>query len=74
MTLVWKTDVWLAATIKGHAVSRPALASRRLALTPQGQVRYSLQTPWRDGTTHVVLEPLDSRRSCASLRSRHLCI
>jgi len=40
-------------------VSRPAVASERLALTPQGNVRYTLQTPYRDGTTHVILEPLD---------------
>ena len=24
-----------------------------------GQVRYELKTPWRNGTTHVVFEPLD---------------
>jgi len=39
-------------------VSRPAVASERLALTPQGNVRYTLKTPYRDGTTHVILEPL----------------
>jgi hypothetical protein len=31
----------------------------RLDLTAQGQVRYRLKTPYRDGTTHIVLEPLD---------------
>jgi Putative transposase len=30
-----------------------------LTLTPQGHVRYRLKTPYRDGTTHIVLEPLD---------------
>ena len=29
------------------------------ALTRNGQVRYELKTPWRNGTTHVVFEPLD---------------
>ncbi len=29
----------------------------RLSLTSQGQVRYMLKTPYRDGTTHVVFEP-----------------
>jgi hypothetical protein len=24
-----------------------------------GQVRYELKTPWRNGTTHVIFEPLD---------------
>jgi len=40
-------------------VSRPPVASKRLALTASGQVRYMLKTPYQDGTTHIVLEPLD---------------
>ena len=39
-------------------VSRPPVAVERLALTPSGQVRYALKTPYRNGTTHLVLEPL----------------
>ena len=31
----------------------------RLSLTSQGRIRYALKTPNRDGTTHVVFEPLD---------------
>ena len=27
--------------------------------TRNGQVRYELKTPWRNGTTHVIFEPLD---------------
>jgi hypothetical protein len=38
---------------------RPPVATGRLSLTTQGQVRYTLKTPYRDGTTHVVFEPLD---------------
>ena len=37
-------------------VSRPAVASERLALSASGQVRYHLKTPYRGGTTHIVLE------------------
>jgi hypothetical protein len=40
-------------------VSRSPVASERLALAASGQVRYALKTPYRDGTTHIVLEPLD---------------
>jgi hypothetical protein len=40
-------------------ISRPALSTKRLSLTRNGQVRYELKTPWRNGTTHVVFEPLD---------------
>ncbi len=40
-------------------ITRPAIAERRLSLTPAGDVRYRLKAPYRDGTTHVVFEPLD---------------
>jgi len=36
-----------------------AQREERLALTASGQVRYALKTPYRDGTTYIVLEPLD---------------
>jgi len=39
----------------------------RLALSASGQVRYTLEKPWRDGTTHVVLEPLDFIARLAAL-------
>jgi hypothetical protein len=28
-------------------------------MTRNGRVRYELKTPWRNGTTHVLFEPLD---------------
>ena len=34
-------------------ISRPAISEQRLSMTKQGQVRYELKTPYRDGTTHV---------------------
>ncbi len=48
-------------------VSRPPVAEDRLALTASGQVRYTLKTPYRDGTTHIVLEPLDFIARLAAL-------
>jgi hypothetical protein len=48
-------------------VSRPPVAEERLALTPTGHVRYTLKTPYRDGTTHIVLEPLDFIARLAAL-------
>jgi hypothetical protein len=27
--------------------------------TPNGRVQYELKTPWRNGTTHAIFEPLD---------------
>jgi Putative transposase len=43
------------------------VAEDRLALTATGQVRYTLKTPYRDGTTHIVLEPLDLMARLAAL-------
>ena len=50
-------------------VSRPPVASERLALTASGQVRYALKTLFRDGTTHIVLEPPDLMARLAALPS-----
>ncbi|NIP79774.1 MAG: hypothetical protein GWM90_11360 [Gemmatimonadetes bacterium] len=36
---------------------RPALAESRLSRLPDGRVCYELKRAWKDGTTHVVLEP-----------------
>ena len=38
-------------------VSRPAVSEKRLALTTKGNIRYQLKTPYRDGTTHFILDP-----------------
>jgi hypothetical protein len=38
-------------------VSRPAVSEKWLSLTPNGNIRYPLKTPYRDGTTHVIFEP-----------------
>jgi Putative transposase len=48
-------------------VSRPPRACERLALSASGDVRYTLKTPYRDGTTHIVLEPLDLMARLAAL-------
>jgi hypothetical protein len=51
-------------------ITRPAIAEERLSLTTQGWVRYQLKTPYRDGNTHVVLEPLDFIARLAELVPR----
>ena len=43
------------------------MATGRLSLTAQGLVRYTLKTPYRDGTTHVIFEPLDFIARLAAL-------
>ncbi|MCP5407407.1 MAG: transposase [Chromatiaceae bacterium] len=48
-------------------ISRPAVSEKRLSLTPNGNIRYQLKTPYRDGTTHVIFEPLDFIARLAAL-------
>ena len=48
-------------------ITRPAVSSERLSLTSQGNIRYRLKTPYRDGTTDVVFEPLDFMARLAAL-------
>ena len=40
-------------------IARPAVSTQRLSLTRNGQIRYQLKTPYTDGTTQVIFEPLD---------------
>jgi hypothetical protein len=54
-------------------VSRPPVSAERLDLTAQGQVRYRLKTPYRDGTTHIVLEPWTSSRASRRWCRRRAC-
>ena len=40
-------------------ITRPALANERVQTNAAGQVVLKLKTPWRDGTTHLVMSPLE---------------
>ena len=51
-------------------ISRPSLSEERLSLNAQGQVVYKLKTTYRNGTTHIVLDPLDFLSRLASLIPR----
>jgi hypothetical protein len=35
------------------------VSEQRLSLTEAGNIRYELKTPYQNGTTHIVFEPLD---------------
>jgi hypothetical protein len=48
-------------------ISRPAVSTERLSRLSDGRIRYALKTPYRDGTTHVVFEPLDFLARLAAL-------
>src|SRR5690554_7959492 len=51
-------------------ISRPAVSEKRLSLTRGGNVRYQLKAPYRDGTMHVIFEPLDFIARLAGLVPR----
>jgi hypothetical protein len=51
-------------------ITRPAISEKRLSLTEQGQVRYELKTPYKNGTTHVFFNPLDFMARLAALIPR----
>jgi hypothetical protein len=46
---------------------RPPLAGERLSLLPDGRLLYRLKHRWRDGTTHVIYEPLELLERLAAL-------
>jgi hypothetical protein len=48
-------------------VARPPIATDRLSELPDGRILYRLRHRWRDGTTHVVFEPLDLVARLAAL-------
>ena len=57
-------------------ITRPALSDERVQLNCAGQVELKLKTPWRDGTTHLVMSPLRFMQRLAALVPRlrlHRC-
>jgi len=48
-------------------VARPAVATERLSILPDGRVSYRLRHKCRDGTTHVLFEPLELIEKLAAL-------
>jgi hypothetical protein len=51
-------------------ITRPAIANERLALNRTGQVVLTLKTPYRDGTTRIVMSPLEFLQRLAALVPR----
>jgi hypothetical protein len=48
-------------------ITRPSLSDERVQLNAAGQVELKLKTPWRDGTTHLVMSPLQFMQRLAAL-------
>ena len=51
-------------------ITRPALANERVQINAAGQVVLKLKTAWRDGTTHLVMSPLEFKQRLAALVPR----
>jgi len=51
-------------------ITRPPIATQRLSLDSRGRVVYRYKQPFRDGSTHVVLGPLDFIARLAALVPR----
>ncbi len=51
-------------------ITRPAIAERRLSLANNGNVVIALKTPYNNGTTHVVLSPMEFMGRLAALVPR----
>ncbi len=51
-------------------ITRPALANERVQTNAAEQVVLKLKTPWRDGTTHLVMSPLEFMQRLAALVPR----
>ena len=46
---------------------RPPVATERMSLLPDGRVLYRLKHRWRDGTSHMIYEPLELVEKLAAL-------
>ena len=51
-------------------ITRPAIANERLKLNSAGDVVLQLKSPYRDGTTHIVMSPLEFMQRLAALIPR----
>jgi len=49
---------------------RPPLAQNRIRLRPDGRVLVELKTVWRDGTSHVLFEPIEFLEKLAAIVPR----
>ena len=51
-------------------ITRPALSNERLSINREGNVILKLKTAWRNGTTHIVLTPMEFMQRLAALIPR----
>ena len=68
--LRWRADQRLELEQLCRYITRPAIANERLKRNRAGQVVLQLKSPYKDGTTHIVMEPLEFMERLAALVPR----
>jgi Putative transposase len=70
VALRWRADQRLELEQLCRYITRPAIANERLKRNRAGQVVLQLKSPYKDGTTHIVMEPLEFMERLAALVPR----
>jgi hypothetical protein len=55
----WRADQPLELEQLCRYITRPAIANEQIKGNRAGQVVLQLKSPYKDGTTHIVMEPLE---------------
>ena len=66
----WRADQRKELEQLCRYITRPAIANERLKRNRAGQVVLQLKSPYKDGTTHIVMEPLEFMERLAVLVPR----
>jgi hypothetical protein len=66
----WRADQRKELEQLCRYIARPAIANDRLKRNRAGQVVLQLKSPYKDGTTHIVMEPLEFMERLAALVPR----
>ncbi len=68
--LARRHDPGAARNFNYFTFARPAIANERLKRIRAGQLVLQLKSAWRDGTTHIVMSPLQFMQRLAALVQR----
>ena len=68
--LRWRADQRKELEQLCRYITRPAIANERLKRNRAGQVVLQLKSPYKDGTSHIVMEPLEFMERLAALMPR----
>jgi hypothetical protein len=66
----WRADQRKELEQLCRYITRPAIANERLQRNRAGQIVLQLKSPYKDGTTHIVMEPLEFMERLAVLVPR----